>query len=62
MANSVLYVVSVNGRDAPISPNLMKKQTHPYLGWPEGELISAYVHVWVNHSFKTGSNLSLRSY
>ncbi len=39
MANSVLYVVSVNGRDAPISPNLMKKQTHPYLGWPAGELI-----------------------
>ncbi len=32
-----------------ISPNLMKKQTHPNLGWPEGE------HIFSNCFFGGGS-------
>ncbi len=34
-----------------ISPNLMKKQTHPNLGWPEVSTFSVNVHFWVNYSF-----------
>ncbi len=36
-----------------ISPNLMKKQTHPSLGWPEGEDILANCNFWLNCSFKS---------
>ncbi len=32
-----------------ISPNLMKKQTHLHLGWPEGRTFSANVHFWLNY-------------
>ncbi len=35
-----------------ISPNLMKKQTHLHLGWPEGEYIFIFL---VNYSFKKTS-------
>ncbi len=35
-----------------ISPNLMKKQTHLRLVWPEGEFFF-YYNFWVNYSFRT---------
>ncbi len=35
-----------------ISTNLMKKQTHPNLGWPEGEHIFGKFSFWVNYSFE----------
>ncbi len=39
-----------------ISPNLMKKQTHPNLRWPEGEHISAILNFWVNYCFKRNNS------
>ncbi len=47
-----------------ISPNLMKKQTHLNLSWPEDEHISAHFHFPVNYSLKRNSepiNLSVFS-
>ncbi len=38
-----------------ISSNLMKKQTHPDLGWSEGEYISVNINFWENYSFKPSS-------
>ncbi len=36
-----------------ISPNLMKKQTHPNLGWHEGESVISNFSCLLNYSFKT---------
>ncbi len=39
-----------------ISTNLMKKQTHPDLAWPEDEHIYSSFYFWVKYSFNVESS------